>query len=387
MESKDLIGNKRKSNTIKFCFAILSIICGIFLILMLFYQYLNLLKIQLINGVNIEEDIMFSAFHPELFYPEIFIPQGVILVILGFVLLFILRWQVRNENENKRINTLSIWLIIPILIFIGIFMGGLILGYYFLGKYGIISPLSGMITAIIVVSCSIYILVYVNKTKRNKSEGFVGNKKPPTRLLTNNVLNYLVITIFLFHIFIFSFIPMFFEPGTVLVYDWEDGPWTTKVALPGMNVSYNLTLGSQDGPATFIFLISDNDIRGNWSVSSKEITVKPNEKKIITFINYVPEDVPEGYYYYGFYLIYMTNHGPGGGWGVNIVTEVTHNISYYNESQSIPDGFSLAETGGFATKEGFYEVMIRLSTIILLAWIVITVFFLWNKRMANAGDI
>ncbi len=376
---KYLFSDYRMFNSIKFSIAVISIICGIFLILMLFYRYYFYFKRLGSEWI--------SAFHPELYYPIIFIPEGLILLMLGIILLFISRWQVRNEINNKNLNSITKWLIVLIIIFVVIFIVGLVIGSYIHGSYALFGPWFGLILLPFIIFLSFYIFHRISKMNGIKNEIPDKSNKTNKKLLDSKDVDYVTITTILLVVCIVSPIPVFLhEPVTSYCYYWEDS-WDHKVALPGMNVTYNLTFEHHEGDSNFKCAIVEmddgiegnwDDIDGNWSISSKEVIVKPNEKKTIIFTNFIPSDTPpfESYSYH-FYLVEIGDNGPNSGGTWSVSTFVTHNVSYYNDSQQ--SGASVWRNWGVSSPS--FEFFGLLTVLTFIAWIAISIIYfkIWEK--------
>jgi MFS family permease len=155
-----LFKDPRISTTLKFSMAVISIVCAIFLISMIFFQFTSAGYYNSVDGYN---DTELTTFRP-----EIFIPEGLILLMLGSITLYILREQVRNEEKNKRINSISLGLSICILLYIALFVFGFIILSLLAKGYTILDPLFGLIAAPLIFCASIYLFYYINKTKHDE---------------------------------------------------------------------------------------------------------------------------------------------------------------------------------------------------------------------------
>ncbi len=165
-EILNLFKDPRMPTTIKFTMAIISIVCGIFSISMIFYQFTSAGYYKSLDEHNNTES---TTFQSEIFHPEIFIPEGFILIMLGSVLLYILRRQVSNEGKSKRMNSISLGFSICILLFIALFVFGFIVLSVFVDTYTLLDPLFGIITAPLIFCASIYIIRYVNKIQLDET--------------------------------------------------------------------------------------------------------------------------------------------------------------------------------------------------------------------------
>lgn len=384
MDNGKLDDKLRVINSIKFYFGVFSIICGIVLILMIFYQYVHHWDFERIHSEAYpDHPEILTAFNPEFFHPEIFIPEGMILLMLGFVLLYVLKLQIRNNN--KQLKYIMVGLIVSILFFSIFFIIGHVLTLDHLGRWDVINPLIGIIVAIIVICTLIFLLIFVNKltSRFDKPSGI--NDELPKNLVNNKVMDYKVITALLFAtcVVTFSIMPIFdlIAPSSSFTVYWEDGsPY--KVVLPGMNASFNLTFEWKGGAGTGTVkeVIVETGRTGNWSISSTEVVIKPNEKKTITFTNYIPINATEGYYYFRYWRVGVTDQGITGFGGNSITTEVTLDMDYYNTSQPPSNKTFWKPSGDGARVSQCYDIFTPLIILPFFAWIVISIIFFKRRK-------
>jgi hypothetical protein len=355
---------------------------------MLFHQYLNKYKRELLGGGGYSETYKakMSTFQPEIFHPEIFIPQTIILILLGSILIYLLKSQVRNNTERIGYDTIIKYLTIINAIFCGIFILGLIFGYSIYGTYGIVHPLLGIVLVIIVSLGSLFIFVLIKRIRRNVEhpEEFQNKTK---KLIDYKLLDFRVITAFLLAMVFVSPLPIFFiHTSTIQYIYWENDSYKNIYVFPGTNVSYNLTVVSQDGPDTLTYHIVEieNWTTGNWEVNPRKVVVRPNEKKNITFTNFVPLNATIGTHYtFRFYLIDSDDSGIGSGGSESIGTQVTLNRTLINASQNTSSEESPRINRYFNAPSSFKEVMIRYSFLSILAYLVILTLFEWNEYITK----
>jgi uncharacterized membrane protein YidH (DUF202 family) len=379
---------KRTANTIRFCVATLSIICGIFFILLIFYQYIEFYFIR--GGLGADRDftkLWISGIPPEIFHPGIFIPQGLIFLLLGGNLVYVVKKKINFNLDEKLFNRISSIIMILIISFVMVFLIGLMLGRILLGSYGVVNSLISIVIMILIIIITILIYLYVNKNinfpnKERHKEGLSKN------LTDYRILNYKIISLFMAFLFILAIILLFvfayIAPTSYQSVYWENEESPNKVVLPGMNVTYNLYVENREGSNTNIFVIMEmnNGVEGNWSVNAKKITLKPNEVKAFTFTNYIPQNASDGErYHYTFFI------GDGDDSGLStlategISTEVTRNLAEYYFYQAHPSTTPPAVVwSGGVKSSSFYGIMSRLASITFLTWIVITVLFALNER-------
>lgn len=383
MENENWYWDRRMLNSIKFSLGVLSLICGIVLISTAFYQFKD--ELLEFDGGGPPYPELKSVFdpEPEIFHPEIFIPGGIILLILGLVLLLILRLQITG-TKNKQLDYLSICLMGWILFFIVIFIAGNIMVHFYSGRYEVLNPTFLMIGAFTSICISISILFYVNKIT-NKERITSGNFNPPRKLLDYRVLDYGFVLIFLLGICLASFymVPALShntEPTHYHIY-WENGRDPEKVVLPGMTASYHLVVETSGGTTSFKVHIIEINRKGNWSVSSEELIVKPNEKKIINFTNYVSPDATEDEYYFRFWVVYSNIFETE-----LVQTYATLDMDWYNSSQTTNPSFFALNSSGTISSHSDEPIVGQLVLITFIVLIVITVLFLKNKKRSQVGN-
>jgi uncharacterized membrane protein YidH (DUF202 family) len=374
-----LIKDSRFPTTIKFCIAIFSIVCAIFLISLMLLQYRGYYYNNLYDFDEVVTRAENSAFKPELIFPEILFLEAITLLFLGFNLLYILKRQVKKGSNNKLIYKISWVLALCICMFCVIFIFDFILSLGLIagGMYG---SLFLIITVLIVIITSVYISIYIQKIDGSKNNRI--DEKPQNKLLSRNVLNYRLFTAFLFGMVIISFIMIivlgFFVQWTKHSIYWEGEEVFYKNTIPGSNVTHNLTFESDGGNSVSKFVIVETGFKGNWSVSSKEILLKPNEVKIITFTNYVPQNASDGdIYSYGFFLVEIDDKGKTMVITERCATRTTINPKLYLDPQIIgtvpwEDSFT------YETNSSFHHDLSDLAIISFLSWLAITL--LWKKK-------
>lgn len=384
INAKNLIGDRKTIRSFQFCIAISSIISSLLLFLMLFHQYLIKYKRELLGGGGGSElyKATISTFQPTIFHPEIFIPQSIILLLLGSILIYLLKLQVRNDTERNSYDTIIKYLTIINAIFCGVFILGLIFGYSIYGTYGIVHPLLGIVL-VIIVSLGSLLIVVLTKRMRNYVENPEEFPNKAKKLIDYKLLDFRVITAFLILLVFVSTWPVFFiHTSTIQYIYWENESYQNIYVFPGTNVSYNLTVVSQDGPDTLTYYIVEieNRTTGNWEVNPRKVVVRPNEKKNITFTNFVPLNATIGTQYtFRFYLINSDDSGIGSGGSESIGTQVTLNRNLINASQNTSSEESPRFNRYFNAPSSFKEVMIRFSFLSILAYLVILGFFEWNE--------
>ncbi|UCG70936.1 MAG: hypothetical protein JSV09_08045 [Thermoplasmata archaeon] len=383
MRIRSLFIDNRLPNTMKFCIAVLSIISGMFLILMLFYQHVRLLYLIFQQRLNPQWTYT-SEFQPELFHPEVFIPEIIILLLLGTILLYVLKWRVKNGIEDKYVDRISLWLTIWTFVFIMLFTIGFIIAHEFFGRYEILGPAFGILSAVVVICGSIYVIVYLYKSNSIEDRSHLRNDMSQKKLLDNRVLNYKLVTIIFLGLALISFFMTFVLAQIVPLTPCSASLEAEKVALPGMNVTFNLTVEVGDGPGTTQIVVIETSSSGNWSVSPSEIIVGPNERKSITFTNYVPQNATENIQYsYHFMVNEIGERGPNSEFGESIVTRVTDDIDEYYASQTTPDTTTIFSIPIVGFQQSIQEIMIDLAIIIFLTWVIISAFFIYNYNISN----
>ena len=151
-----------------------------------------------------------------------------------------------------------------------------------------------------------------------------------------------------------------------------------------MNATINLTAEVEDGPGTIAIAIIGEPSNGNWSVSPRKVTVGPNERKTITFTNYVPQNATWGNrYVFNFQLVEIDERGPYSSMSQSVSIRVTHDINEYHASQSALNSTPPRIVSGGRFRQSMYYMLINLAIIFFLGWIVITGFFQWNERKAQ----
>ena len=364
--------------TLKFCLGVTSLVSGIFLISLLLYHYL---------GPRHWPNDFELVFQRELFHPEIFIPEMIILFIMGFLILHMLKWQVKKENDNEKVQTLLLWYSIWAFIFIILFIPGFIIAHDFFGRYSLLGSGFGIVALIVVSISSIFIILYLRKIGKDKLQKEQKDKQL-RKLLNNRVLNYDFIMIFMFGLALVSLFVFFIleevTPYTSYRITWEEEFNEDRLGLPGTNLTINMTVEIIEGPGAIGVSIVENENRSwnnrNWNVSPQTVVVRHNEVKTITFTCTIPQNAPENSFYsYSGSLIDFEELQPISSTGTSIECTVTHDIDEYNEAQSrLESSSSLWRTGG-ATQISISMQMIELAIILLFADIIITAFFKWNK--------
>jgi hypothetical protein len=353
---------------------------------MLFYQFINSGYWELaLNTRGDEWDkafdrAMLSAFHPELFYPEVLIPEAIILLLLGSMQLIIMKWHVKNENVNNKFDQIMMLLTVSIIFFIIIFIPLFIIVHDFYGRYSVFDPLFGIIVALIDICLSIRLLLYLKKIEEHREKNTTKNIKPTRRLLHPNVLNYRLITAFfvvLILILLIVIIPYGrITPRTYQSVYWEDSNSLSKTALPGMNVSFNLILESKGGRSISKYVIVgfdevglEEEVKGNWSISPKCVTVRPDERKTITFTNYIQENSTEDDNYYRFVFIELNERGYVVAMNKECFTEITNDTNEYNASQSNSISSPWQHVSSGVGRSSLNVKLAELAIITFLTWI------------------
>lgn len=389
--ARQFLRDERTPRTFMFFIAVFSILCSIFLISMLYsqYPYSGFLRYEryassdILDDVNItSEDAKLLTPDSELNHPEIFIPQIIVLMVLGIALLLILKKGTKSGTNSENINGLARIVSICIALFIVLFFFGMMYANDFLGRYSLLDPLFGIFAAGFAVTSLIYIF-YRIKSMDDKSNVDDENHRPPRKLMDHNAINYggftvlfiiLGVVVFLIMVNIGEAAPI----SEISVY-WENGESPYGSALPGMNVTYNLTIESRGGVATTRFALVELGVKGNWSINTKEIILRPDEKKNFSFTNYVPENASDGDTYgYAFYFIELDEIGPCLRTKYGCSTSVTNSTVEYWARQSGRKHFIWANlhTGGY--NESINMKLLDMLIIIFFAWIVLSFFFIGN---------
>lgn len=374
-----LIKDPRLPATIKFCIAVISIVCAIFLISLMLLQYRSYYYNNLYDFDEAVTRAENSAFQPELLFPEILFLETLILLLLGFNLLYIVKRHVKKGSDNKFMYNMSWILALFICLFCVIFIFDFILSLDLIvrGIYGFIFLI---ITIFILIITSIYIFICLHKIDRNKNSRI--DDKSQKTLLVNNVLNYKVFTSIIFGFIIMIFILIivlgFFVQWTEHSIYWEGGEVFYKNAIPGINVTHNLTFESEGGNTVSEFVIVETGFKGNWNISSKEILLKPNEIKIITFTNYIPQNASDGdIYSYGFFLVEIDEKGRTMVIRERCATRVTRNPEIYLDPQ-IEGTVPWEDSFTYETSSSFHHDLSDLAILFFLSWFAITL--LWKRK-------
>lgn len=308
-------------------------------------------------------------------------------------------------NKINQVDFYWFWIYICVMVFI--FM------LFVVGALGssmtviLLSIMVGLLLLFNLISASCNLFLYADKAKNDNEINDASRRKPAKeikqsqRLLSPQVLNYRIITAFLLGIALI-YLSMFFimyrnVPSTSYYIYWEyndrslqysDNP--EKIALPGVNVSYNLILESKRGVVTskLVVVANDDEVEGNWSVNPKEVTLKPNERKTINFTNYVPRNAETWEkHYYEFFLIHIEEDGPKGETprSYRCTTSITNDTHVYNvyhleAKKSSPPMYS---DGTSSSK--LYSTMFELSFLTYFTWISTSGIFVWNRRR-NEGE-
>jgi hypothetical protein len=348
---------------------------------MLFYHYFDFL------GPRNWPDDFESVFQQELFHPEIFIPEIIILFIMGSLLIYVIKWKVRSEKDNKQVQTLLLWISIWTFIFIMLFVPGFIIAQDFFGRYEILGAGFGIVASFVVFISSIFIVLNLRKIKKDEIQKEQKNIQIK-RLFNELVINYNLFMIFMLLLALTSFIMLFVleevTPATAYritsEYDFDE----QRLGLPGTNITINLSVEVFEGPATIKVAIIGNDTTGNWTVSPQEVSVRSNEVKTITFTCSIPQNAPEwGTYRHDSHLVVYDDLHPHTASSFHVDCQVTYDINEYNESQSrLESSTSFWRTWGI-TQISISLKMIELALIFVFTFVAVTAFFEWNKFVAR----
>jgi hypothetical protein len=246
--------------------------------------------------------------------------------------------------------------------------------------------------ALIVIFLSIYLLLYLKKIEEQHDKNTIRNIKRTKMLLHPNVLNYRLITVFFIVLILITLIVIIpygkITPRTYQSVYWEDNNSLYKTALPGMNVTFKLILESKEGRSISKYVIVgfdevglDEEVKGNWTISPKQIIVQPDERKTITFTNYIRQNTTEDDNYYRFVFIELNEIGYVMAMNMECFTEITNETSEYNESQSNSISSPLQHVNSGVGRSRLNVKLLELTIITFLTWIVITYFFRKNKKI------
>lgn len=368
--------SRKTLNSIEFSVIVIAIIFGIVLILMIFYQYVAYYELSQYPTH------MLQTFNPTLFYPEIFIPEGIMLIALGFTLFFIFKMQIKIPIRNKTLDYLSIGLVSIIMILIFVFIVGHNILRYYHYTYEILDPQFLIISTTIVIVFSIIILNNLKRISRNEEKSPEHKEITSKQIIHKSIINFTIVTIFFLIIIINSlFIGIYFFQGSYGEHTISKNDFliSDQVVLPGMNATYHFIIESEGGSGSSTYVVIEKHKIGNWTVNMFEVEIKPNERKVITFTNQVPEDSSEKENTYIFSLIWMTDSGPKSkGSDQSLITYVTHDEDYFNFSQSSESNMTPYSYSGGPSSTFSKDLLFPFAAWLFIVWFIITI--IYSKR-------
>jgi heme/copper-type cytochrome/quinol oxidase subunit 2 len=354
---------------------------------MLFYQHIRIDDIIFRQRLNTRWEHYSYAVQPKIFYPEIFIPQIIILLSMGSILLYFLMQQIKYGSDKKYINIITVWFISCILFFVLIFIVGLIIMHELYGEWSVIDPLLSIILGFFVIIISVFLFIFIYKYNFKNDKIPKRNFNPPKKFIDNNTINYKILTVILLGIVIISFFMFFIlasiHPWTDQTIYWEDQRWPEGTVLPGMNISYNLIIERNDALRKPEIIIHEYSNDGNWTINTKITESGPILRKTITFTNFVPINTTKNRFDYSFELIVMNERGPSEAMKEGITTFVTYDINEYNSSQLSSDTSPPAIISMGSFRSTIYESLMDYAIITFSFWMIITVIYVKNSKIIS----